>query len=173
MEPERVIAELEARARDLAARSAQAQEQIRHASATVRAKDGAVSVTVAPNGAVQAIEFSPKAGELSHVQLGQVVMGVLRQAQAQAARQVAAVLEPDFGGTQAMEFLTGFIPVEEVEEPPAREREEGSVLRDESWGAGPARPGYSAPPTPPAPPARRPADRGEPDEDDGFGPVLR
>ncbi|QFZ23156.1 YbaB/EbfC family nucleoid-associated protein [Saccharothrix syringae] len=167
MNPERMIADLEARAQDLARRSQDMQQQIREADATVRSADGAVTVTVAPNGALQHIEFSPRAGEFSHVQLGQAVMAAVRRAQALAARQVAAVVEPQFGGTEAMDFLTSFIPQEEEAPPPAA-AEEGSVLR-ESWGA----PGGSQPPVRPTRPAGPAHRRAEPDDEDGFGTVLR
>lgn len=164
MNPERMIADLEARAQDLARRSQDMREQIRNAAATVSSNDGAVTATVAPNGALQHIGFSPRAAELSHVQLGQVVMDVVRRAQAQAARQVAAVVEPQFGGTEAMDFLTSFIPQEETPPPPV-EPEDGSVLRQAAWGA--------PSPQPPRPPARPAPRRAEPDDEDGFGTVLR
>lgn len=156
-----MIADLEARARDLARRSQDVQEQIRDAEATVRSNDGAVTVTVAPNGALRHIEFSPRATEFSHVQLGQAVMDVVRRAQARAARQVAAAVEPQFGGTEAMEFLTAFLPEEEAPPAPVADGEGGGVLRQDAWGA---------PPRPPARPARR---HDEPDDEDGFGTVLR
>ncbi|MFD1148442.1 YbaB/EbfC family nucleoid-associated protein [Saccharothrix hoggarensis] len=162
-----MIADLEARAQDLARRSEDMQAQINGASATVRSPDGAVTVTVAPNGALQHIEFSPRAADFSHVQLGQAVMAAVRRAQAQAARQVASIVEPQFGGTQAMDFLTSFIPQEEEPPtPPPPPAEEGSVLRQVAWDA-PA-------PQPPVPP-RRPSShrRDDTDDDDGFGTVLR
>lgn len=164
MEPERMIADLEAKAQDLARRSQEMQQQIQQASATLRSPDGAVTVTVAPNGALQHIEFSPRAAEMSHVQLGQAVMATVRRAQAQAAQQVAAVVEPQFGGTAAMDFLTSFIPRVE-EPPPPPPTEEGGVLRQASWEAPPR-------PVPPAPPSR-PRHAADPDDEDGFGSVLR
>ena len=165
MNPERMIADLEARAQDLARRSEDMQAQINGAAATVRSPDGAVTVTVAPNGALQHIEFSPRAADFSHVQLGQAVMSVVRRAQTQAAQQVASIVEPQFGGTEAMDFLTGFIPQEEIPPPPPPvATEEGGVLRQESWGA---------PPPPPRPAQRPPSHRRDEGDDDGFGTVLR
>lgn len=161
-----MIADLEARANDLARQSEEMQRQIQQTSATLRSPDGAVTVTVAPNGALQHIEFSPRVGDFSHVQLGQVVMTTVRRAQAQAADQVAAVLEPQFGGTEALDFLTSFIPREEEDHTPpapASAEDGGSVLRDTGWGA--------APPSPPRP--ARPVRPAEPDDDDFGGSVLR
>jgi DNA-binding protein YbaB len=175
-----MIADLEARANDLARRSEEMQQQIQQTSATLRSPDGAVTVTVAPNGSLQHIEFSPRVGDFSHVQLGQVVMSTVQRAQAQAASQVAAIVEPEFGGTEAMDFLTSFIPQVDEEPPPPAPAEDGSVLRDTGWGApsqgwgtAPTPPsGGFAAPTRPAPPTR-PARPVESDDDDFGGSVLR
>ncbi|ROP40239.1 YbaB/EbfC DNA-binding family protein [Saccharothrix texasensis] len=105
-----MIADLETRARHLAERSRELRDRIRRAQATQRSPDGAVTATVAPNGSLRHIEFSPDAGRLSHARLGEVVMDTVRRAQEQAARQAAAVVEPQFGGTAAMDFLTAAVP---------------------------------------------------------------
>ena len=105
-----MIADLEARARDLAARSRELRDRIGRAHATQRSPDGVVTATVAPNGSLRHIEFSPVAGGLPPARLGEVVMETVRRAQEQAARQVAAVVEPQFGGTAAMGFLAGPVP---------------------------------------------------------------
>ena len=161
MNPEQMIADLESKAQQLQQRSQQMQEQIQHASSTVTAPNEAVTVRVAPNGALQHIEFSPTAMRLTHVQLSQLVMQTVQKAQIQAAEQVASIVEPEFSGTEAMDFLRSFIPQQEEEEPPPPQ-EDGQVMREVSWN-GPA--------PQPAPPPRpqRPAD----DDEDGFGSVLR
>lgn len=116
-----MIADLEAKARDLARRAQEVQDGIRAAEATVRSPDGWVTATVAPNGALRDISFSLPAEGASDAALGEVVMATVRRARAEVARQVAAVVEPEFGGTAAMEFITGFGPAEPLEpaEPPA------------------------------------------------------
>ncbi|MET9625896.1 YbaB/EbfC family nucleoid-associated protein [Lentzea sp. NPDC006480] len=160
MNPEQMIADLESKAQQLRQRSQQMQDQIQHASSTVTSPNEAVTVRVAPNGALQHIEFSPTATRLTHVQLSQLVMQTVQKAQVQAAEQVASIVEPEFGGTQAMDFLRSFIPQPEEEEQPPQQ-EDGRVMNEVSWN-GPA--------PKPAPP--RPQQR--PDEDeDGFGSVLR
>lgn len=105
-----MIADLEARARDLAERSRELRDRIRRAEATQRSPDGVVTATVAPNGSLRHIEFSPGAAQFSPSRLGEVVMDTVRRAQAQAARQVASSVEPQFGGTAAMDFLAGSVP---------------------------------------------------------------
>ncbi|MET9224917.1 YbaB/EbfC family nucleoid-associated protein [Lentzea sp. NPDC003310] len=160
MNPEQMIADLESKAQQLQQRSQQMQEQIQHAGSTVTAPNEVVTVRVAPNGALQHIEFSPTAMRLTHVQLGQLVMQTVQKAQVQAAEQVASIVEPEFGGTEAMDFLRSFIPqVEEEEAPPPPE--DGQVMREVSWNTSAQRP---APPRP-----QRPVD----DDEDGFGSVLR
>lgn len=159
MNPEQMIADLEAKAQQLQQRSQQMQEQIQHASSTITSPNEAVTVRVAPNGALQHIEFSPTAMRLTHVQLGQLVMQTVQRAQVQAAEQVASIVEPEFGGTEAMDFLRSFIPQQEEEEPPPPQ-DDGQVMREVSWNA------------PPAPKAPRPQQRPD-DDEDGFGSVLR
>ncbi|MFJ8963815.1 YbaB/EbfC family nucleoid-associated protein [Lentzea sp. NPDC102401] len=161
MNPEQMIADLESRAQQLQQRSQQMQEQIHEASSTVTSPNEAVTVQVAPNGALQHIEFSPAAMRLTHVQLSHLVMQTVQKAQINAAEQVASIVEPEFGGTEAMDFLRSFIPQPEEDEAPPPP-EDGQVMREVSW---------SDPAQKPTPPPRpqRPAD----DDEDGFGSVLR
>ncbi|MFD1146598.1 YbaB/EbfC family nucleoid-associated protein [Saccharothrix hoggarensis] len=112
MDPARMIADLETKARELARRSREVQDGIRAVAATVRSPDGWVTATVAPNGALRDISFSLPAEGLSDAQLGWVVMTTVQRAQAQVARQVAEVVQPDFAGTAAMEFMAAYLPDE-------------------------------------------------------------
>ena len=159
MNPEQMIADLESKAQQLQQRSQQMQEQIQHASSTITSPNEAVTVQVAPNGALQHIEFSPAAMRLTHVQLSQLVMQTVQKAQIQSAEQVASIVEPEFGGTEAMDFLRSFIPQPEEEEAPPPP-EDGQVMREVSW---------NDPAQKPAPRPQRAAD----DDEDGFGSVLR
>ncbi|SDL53766.1 Conserved DNA-binding protein YbaB [Lentzea albidocapillata subsp. violacea] len=161
MNPEQMIADLESKAQQLQQRSHQMQEQIQHAGSTITSPNEAVTVKIAPNGALQHIEFSPVAMRLTHVQLSQLVMQTVQKAQIQAAEQVASIVEPEFGGTEAMDFLRSFIPQPEEEEPPPPP-EEGQVMREVSWNDPAQKPA-------PRPRPQRPAD----DDEDGFGSVLR
>lgn len=118
MDPEIAMRELEAKAEAMRLRSEQMQEEIQNAYATASSKDGAVTVKVAPNGALQHIEFSPRATQMSHLQLGQIVMEVAQRAQADAARLISEIVAPEFGDTDAMSFLTGFLPSDDDESGP-------------------------------------------------------
>lgn len=88
-------------------------------------------------------------------------MQTVQKAQIQSAEQVASIVEPEFGGTEAMDFLRSFIPQPEEEEPPPPP-EDGQVMREVSWNEP-----TQQPPPPPRP--HRSAD----DDEDGFGSVLR
>lgn len=115
-DPEQMMRDLEAKAEQMRQRSEQMQEEIQNAYAEASSQDGAVTVRVAPNGALQHIEFSQRATSLSHVSLGQTVMEVVQRAQSEAARQISAIVEPEFGDTDAMSFLTGFLPSTDEDE---------------------------------------------------------
>lgn len=88
-------------------------------------------------------------------------MQTVQKAQIQAAKQVASIVEPEFGGTEAMDFLRSFIPQQEEEERPPQQ-DDGQVMREVSWN-GPAQK--------PAP--QRPQRQASDDDEDGFGSVLR
>lgn len=110
MEPEYLVRDLEAKAAEMQRRAEEMQEQIKNANATATSRDGAVTVQVAPNGALQNIEFTQRATSLSAIQLTQTVMQTVQQAQMEAARKITEIVEPQFGGTDAMDFITGFMP---------------------------------------------------------------
>ncbi|MFI9012170.1 YbaB/EbfC family nucleoid-associated protein [Actinosynnema sp. NPDC053489] len=139
MNPERMIADLEAEAGNLAERYRELRERLRRAQATRRSPDGVVTATVGPNGSLRHIEFSPEAGGLPPARLGEVVLDTVRRAQEEAARQAAAVVGPRFRGTAAMDFLTAAVP------PPPPVPEDRSVPDDRS-----ATGDRSAPDGPPA-----------------------
>lgn len=114
-----MIADLEARARELGERSRELRDRLRGAQATQRSPDGAVTATVAPNGSLRHIEFSPDATRFSPARLGEIVLDTVRRAQARAARQAADSVGPRFGGTAAMDFLTGPVPPAAAADGPA------------------------------------------------------
>ncbi|WP_253779676.1 YbaB/EbfC family nucleoid-associated protein [Goodfellowiella coeruleoviolacea] len=170
---------MQEQADDLMRRSQQMQEEIAQASATVTSQDGAVTVTVAPNGAVQNIAFSPRATGLSHVALGQVVMSTLRTAQQQVANKIATAIEPQLGGTEAMDFLRSFMPSPDEQQPgqPGPAGQPGQPGQPGQFGqpgqpGQPGRPGQAGQPGWQSNTARRPAPRPGDDDDEGFGSVL-
>lgn len=77
--------QLLAQAEALAARKDAIKQATESARATVRSANGAVSVTVAMGGALEAITFTPKAAGMSPTMLGTTVMAAYRQAVTRAA----------------------------------------------------------------------------------------
>ncbi|MHA6805842.1 YbaB/EbfC family nucleoid-associated protein [Salinifilum ghardaiensis] len=69
------------------------REQISAIEAKVTSADKAVTVTAGPGGSVTNIEFTKDATKLSPIQLSSTVMGTLRQAVAQAAREQAGIVQ--------------------------------------------------------------------------------
>ena len=137
-----------------------AKAQLQQLSATSSSSDGAATVTVNASGALQKLAFGPKARELPLEQLAATVVATAHRAQAQAARQLTAIMAPVIGtDSDAMHFLEEQFPAPEVpEEQPPQDRR--LVLNEEQ-----------APPPPPPPP--RPQ-RPRPDDDDGdFGSFMQ
>ncbi|HKS45110.1 MAG TPA: YbaB/EbfC family nucleoid-associated protein [Amycolatopsis sp.] len=156
----------------------QAKAQLQQLSATLTSRDGAATVTVNASGALQQLSFGPRAQGIPLNQLAASVLATAQRAQAQAARQIAAVMAPVIGtDSDAMKFLEEQLPAPEVpdEQPPPEPPQ--FVFNDEQatppvWPPVPPQPGRPAPPAQPRPPrpARPPV---EDDGDDDFGSVLQ
>jgi DNA-binding protein YbaB len=163
---------------EIGQRAAEAQERLKHVAATATSADGAVTVTVNTAGALQQLSFGPRSEEMPRAALAAAVVATAHRAQAQAAKQLTAIMAPVIGeNSDAMKFLEEQIPAPEVEEePPPAEPQRQFFNRDEEFPPPPppARPGPPAPPVPPRPsrPARPPA--GNTDDDDYYngGSIL-
>lgn len=75
-------------------RAETAREQVRQVSATARTRDGAVSVTVDPSGALTGLTFGVRADELPRARLAEVVLRLAREAATDAGTQVEAIVAP-------------------------------------------------------------------------------
>ncbi|TVT50111.1 YbaB/EbfC family nucleoid-associated protein [Amycolatopsis rhizosphaerae] len=129
-----------------------------------RSPDGAVSVTVAPSGAVLGLQLTPAAMRRSHTQLQQEILGAIRQATQQAAATLQETVQPLLGD-RAEQFRQAFnagLPAVEPSGPPP---------------APPSipRPGAPVPVNPPEQAAIRRNRQAAPEvEDNDFGgPILR
>lgn len=80
-----------------AAKASQLKEKLGELRGQGRSPDGAVSVTVAPSGAVMGLQLSPAAMRRTHVQLQQDIVAAIRQATQQAAAQVQDTVRPLLG----------------------------------------------------------------------------
>jgi hypothetical protein len=100
--------------REFGARAAQAQNALAGICATVTSRDGAVSVTVNPAGALQRLVLSERTEGMSRVQLAAAVLATARQAQGEAARQATDAVAPLIGAdAEAMRMLRSHLPVED------------------------------------------------------------
>ncbi|WP_086852356.1 YbaB/EbfC family nucleoid-associated protein [Amycolatopsis kentuckyensis] len=138
---------LERQVRDMQSKAAALNEALSSAGATVRTRDGAVTVTLAPNGALTNLELGHRACELGPARLTAAIMGAVRDAQRQTARAVADSFATINGDGESTEMVRSFLPPD----PPP----DGDFAAPESAESTPPPP--SAPPAPPSAPRRRPA----------------
>ncbi|ATE57299.1 MULTISPECIES: YbaB/EbfC family nucleoid-associated protein [Actinosynnema] len=170
MDPQQWLGNFEAKLADLQQKSADLQENYAAASATVTSRDGAVKVTVGPNGGLQNLELGHRATELGAARLTALIMETARTAQKQAATKVMEAFAPLGEGTEAMQFVRDSIP---DDGPGADEDERDDYAEPEPE---PQRP--QAPQQPPVPPyaqqrpapAARPAARRPAEDDDENQP---
>lgn len=86
-----------------------------------------MTVTVGVAGALVRLSFGPKADQMPKERLASLVMSTARRAQAQAAGQISAIMEPLIGAdSDAMHFVNEQIPAvdlpDETEESPPMRR---------------------------------------------------
>jgi DNA-binding protein YbaB len=146
---------LERQASQMQERASALQEAFAATAATVTSRDGAVTVTLAPNGALRNMQLGRRACELGEARLTATIMETVRQAQSQTARAVTSSVESIIGGGQAVEMMKSFLPPE----PAANDNVDRNKFVENP------EPDEAPPPPNPAmtpPPASRPAPRCRP-----------
>jgi DNA-binding protein YbaB len=114
MDGEQWLTSYQERLREFGARAAQAQKALAGLCATVTSRDGAVTVTVTPAGALQRLALSDRSEGMTRVQLAAAVLATARQAQGEAARQATEAVAPLVGDdAEAMRMLRSHLPVED------------------------------------------------------------
>jgi DNA-binding protein YbaB len=139
--PTQWVEEYEAKLADLKKKSEDLQENFAASTATVTSKDGAVTVTVGPNGGLQNLVLGHRAVELGAPRLTALILETARHAQKQAAEKVLEVFKPLGEGTEAYQMVADSIPDDEEE---VDETDAFDEVDDE-------------PAPPPTPPVSRPA----------------
>jgi DNA-binding protein YbaB len=156
--PEEWMRDFESKIADAQAKAAAVQEGLASAGGSASSDDGAVTVVVAPNGALTDLRLTDAAMRKTAAQLSAEVVEVARKAQRGAAVKVAETFSAVNGtDSETYRVITEYLPPAEDE----REQDDEQRPRytfNEEYEA-------TAPPPPP-PPVRRPAPRG--DEDDDF-----
>lgn len=85
------------RLQEVGARAGRARQELAGVLGTATSRDGAVTVTVDPAGALQRLVLSERTEGMSRVQLASAVLDTARRAQQAAAEQAEAVLVPVLG----------------------------------------------------------------------------
>jgi DNA-binding protein YbaB len=99
------------RAEETQARAEEAKSKLAQVAATLASPDEAVKLTVTASGALARLEFGTAAETMSREALAESVLATARQAQVQAAQQVATVMSPLIGeDSDAMDFLRRQFP---------------------------------------------------------------
>ncbi|WP_232666228.1 YbaB/EbfC family nucleoid-associated protein [Pseudonocardia sp. TRM90224] len=112
MEPEEWLAGYRTKLADVRARTEQAQRALAEVEATATSRDGAISVTVGPAGALTALVLGERSESMSRTQLAAAVLGAARRAQAEAARMAAAAVAPVIGqDSEAMRVIEAQLAV--------------------------------------------------------------
>ncbi|MEJ3655958.1 YbaB/EbfC family nucleoid-associated protein [Actinomycetes bacterium KLBMP 9759] len=106
MEPEEWLSGYRKRLAEVRARTEQAQRALAAVEATVTSRDGAVSVTVGPAGALTALVLGERSDAMSRTQLAAAVLAACGRAHAEAAHMAAAAVAPVVGpDSEAMRVI--------------------------------------------------------------------
>ena len=164
--PYQWVEEYEAKLADLKQKSEELQENFVASSATVTSKDGAVTVTVGPNGGLQNLVLGHRAMELGGPRLTALILETARNAQKQAAGKVLEIFKPLGEGTEAYQMVSDSIPAdeEEIDETDAYDE------ADDEPEPAPAPPPVSRPAAAPQPAPVRARSRANDDDDDDNQP---
>jgi DNA-binding protein YbaB len=108
------LASYEERLQDIGGRAQRARAELAGVEATATSRDGAVTVTVDPAGALRSLVLGEAADGLTREQLAAAVVGTAREAHADAARRAAEAVAPLLGeGSAALALLRSHLPGEE------------------------------------------------------------
>ncbi|GLY47180.1 YbaB/EbfC family nucleoid-associated protein [Lentzea sp. NBRC 102530] len=167
--PYQWVEEYEAKLADLKQKSENLTENFAAAGATVSSQDGAVTVTVGPNGGLQNLQLGHRAVELGGPRLTALILETARKAQKQAAQQVLELFKPLGEGTEAYQMVSDSIPDDEVDED-TDDRYDAVEEDDEPEPAPAPAPAASRPAAAPQPPPVRGRPRTDDDDNDDNEP---
>jgi DNA-binding protein YbaB len=99
------------RAEETQVKAEEAKAKLAQVGARLSSPDEAVTLAVNASGALQELEFGAAAEKMSRETLASSVLATARQAQTDAARQVAVAMSPLIGeDSEAMDFLRQQVP---------------------------------------------------------------
>lgn len=153
-DPDRMLADITARAERLRHTAAGVAAQLAETSGTGRSPDGAVTAIVAPTGALKDIKVTARAASMQPDQLSRSIMAAVRAAQAQASQAMVAAFAPLGEGTDTMNMILSHIPKPDVEDEFSEEEPEFAAIEDTApKPPAPPPPAVKAPPPRPSRPA--------------------
>jgi DNA-binding protein YbaB len=163
--PEEWLANFESKIAEVQQKAAEFKQNLEASGATETSEDGALRVSVAPNGALTDLSIDDAALRGSGGELAAKIMKLARKAQRAAAVHVADAFAPLAGAdSESLRMVTGYLPPEEDEEP-----EQGDDRNGQSYAFTNDQ-AEAEPATRSGEPPRRPGrPRSGPDDDDDFG----
>jgi len=164
--PEEWLANFESKIAEVQQKAAEFKQNLEASGATETSEDGALRVSVAPNGALTELSIDDAALRGSGRELAAKIMKLARKAQRSAAGHVADAFAPLAGAdSESLRMVTGYLPPEEEDEEP----EQGDDRNGQSYAFTNDQ-AAAEPATRPGEPPRRPGrPRTSPDDDDDFG----
>jgi DNA-binding protein YbaB len=156
---------LDTQIREMQTKAAALTEAFADSTATVSSRDGAVTVTVAPNGALRNIQLGHRACELGPTRLTASIMEAVNAAQRQTANSVVESVAAITGEGDSTDFLRSFLPPPDEPAPEADPNmiDQRTFVEELEPERPPAPPVMTAPQPPPVRRRRPVAD----DEDEG------
>ncbi|WP_188316658.1 YbaB/EbfC family nucleoid-associated protein [Solihabitans fulvus] len=110
LDPQQWLGDLQKRVDAAKLRAEQLKEGVAASTVTAASPDGAVTVTVGPNGGLTNISLSQRAAEHPPTKLGSLIMQTVGTAQRQAATRVAEALAATGASQDTMAFVGSFLP---------------------------------------------------------------
>ncbi|MEV0678357.1 YbaB/EbfC family nucleoid-associated protein [Actinosynnema sp. NPDC050436] len=159
MDPRQWLDDYESRLADLKQKSDELQEGLAAATGTATSPDGAVKVTVGPNGGLLGLELGHRACDLGPARLTALILGTARAAQQVASAKVVEAFAPMGDGTEAMRVVLDSIAH-------GQEPDDVDDHDPEPEPAPPRPPVRPQPVAQPRPAAARPPRRDDEDDDD-------
>lgn len=101
MDGDEWLASYRGRLADVAARAARAGAALAGIEGTASSRDGAVTATVGPAGALLRLVLSERSADLTRAQLAAAVVATARDAHGEAARRATVAVEPLVGEQSA------------------------------------------------------------------------
>ncbi|MEO6087735.1 MAG: YbaB/EbfC family nucleoid-associated protein, partial [Umezawaea sp.] len=153
MDPDQWLNDMETRLADLKEKSENLTQNLATASATVTSNDGAVTVTIAPTGALQNLELTQKAAGMSPGKLTASIMDAVRKGQQAASAKMVEAFAPLGAGTESMDLVLSYLPADDEDDEVEEHDLEAVDALDDEPPPPPAQQSYPVrPPMPPQPP---------------------